>query len=180
MGASCRSRFAGCSVSLLALLLWLLQGLGLGVARAQSASVSDIQAVSTNVSLVNGGGFAIVNDGSLQYGGPLNAITPLEALPAVRLEINGQVLLDGVPPEAQQLVEQGRARSNRLSPELVGARIDVSAGDTVMLGIAGREPLPTALGGQVERQRTASVDGQSFSVFPDLQPSVFRRDLLIP
>lgn len=140
---------------------------------AQSARVTDIQAVSTNVTSVNGGGFSIVSDGGLSYDGPLNAITPLDSAIGVRIVINDQVLLDGVPAEVQALVDSGRARINSLSPELVGARINVTTADTVMLGIGGRLPMPITIGGSVQSLRSELVDGQSMSVFPSLFPSVF-------
>ena len=143
---------------------------------AQSARVTDIQAVSTNVTSVNGGGFSIVSDGGLSYDGPLNAITPLDSAIGVRIVINDQVLLDGVPAEVQAVVDSGRARINSLNPELVGARINVKAADTVMLGIGGRLPMPIAIGGSVQSLRSEQVDGQSMSVFTGLFPSVFNRN----
>lgn len=152
---------------------------GCSSAWAQAASVTDIQAVSTNVTSVNGGGFSIVNNGGLSYEGPLNAITPLDSAVGVRIVINDQVLLDGVPAEVQALVDNGRARINSLSPELVGARLNVTATDTTMLGIGGRLPGPIAIGGSIESLRSVQVDGQSLSVFPDLQPSVFSRNSLV-
>ena len=157
---------------------WLLVLLlaGGSSAWAQSARVTDIQAVSTNVTSVNGGGFSIVSDGGLSYDGPLNAITPLDSAIGVRIVINDQVLLDGVPAEVQALVDSGRARINNLNPELVGARINVTAADTVMLGIGGRLPMPIAIGGSVQSLRSEQVDGQSMSVFTGLFPSVFNRN----
>lgn len=160
-------------------------GLGLaftaaGGAQAQSATMAEIQALATNVTVVNGGGFGIVSDGSLLYDGPLNAITPLPAFPEVRVVINERVLLEGLPMAVQDLVDSGQARRNGLSAELVRARVDVSERDTVMLGIAGREPMPTALGGGIEVQRSEQVSGQSFSVFPDFLPSVFTRSGVLP
>jgi hypothetical protein len=145
---------------------------------AQSARVTDIQAISTNVTAVNGGGFSIVSDGGLSYDGPLNAITPLESAIGVRIVINDQVLLDGVPAEVQALVDSGRGRLNSLSPELVEARLDGTAADTVSLGIGGRLPMPISIGGSIESLRSVQVDGQSWSVFPDLQPSVFSRSVV--
>jgi hypothetical protein len=145
---------------------------------AQSARVTDIQAISTNVTSVNGGGFSIVNNGGLSYGGPLNAITSLNSAIGVRIMINDQVLLDGVPAEVQGLVDSGRARLSILSPELVGARINVMAADTVMLGIGGRLPIPMAIGGSIQSLRSAQVEGQSMSVFPGLQNSVFNSNSL--
>jgi hypothetical protein len=146
---------------------------------AQSARVTDIQAVSTNVTSVNGGGFSIVSDGGLSFDGPLNAITPLDTAIGVRIVINDQVLLDGVPAEVQAVVDSGRARINSLSPELVGARLNVTAADTVMLGIGGRLPMPIAIGGSVQSLRSEQVDGQSLSVFPSLFPSVFNSSSLV-
>jgi len=152
---------------------------GSSSAWAQAASVTDIQAVSTNVTTVNGGGFSIVSDGGLSYGGPLNAITPLDTPIGVRIVINDQLLLDGVPAAVQAQVDEGRARINSLSPELVGARLNVTAAGTAMLGIGGRLPIPIAIGGSIESLRSVQVDGQSLSVFPDLQPSVFSRNSLV-
>ena len=157
---------------------WLLVLLlaGGSSAWAQSARVTDIQAVSTNVTSVNGGGFSIVSDGGLSFDGPLNAITPLDTAIGVRIVINDQVLLDGVPAEVQALVDSGRARINNLNPELVGARINVKAADTVMIGIGGRLPMPIAIGGSIQSLSSEQVDGQSMSVFPNLFPSVFNRN----
>ena len=151
---------------------------GCSSAWAQAASVTDIQAVSTNVTTVNGGGFSIVSDGGLSYSGPLNAITPLDSPIGVRIVINDQVLLDGVPVELQALADSGRARLNSLSPELVGALINVTAADTVMLGIGGRLPIPIAIGGSTQSLRSVQVEGQSMSVFPGLQNSVFNSNSL--
>jgi hypothetical protein len=168
-------RFSGGVITM----VWLAGGMG-AVAHAQSASMTEIQAVSSNVTMVNGGGFAIVSDGSLLYDGPLNAITPLAAVNGARVVLNDVVVLDGVPAELQALVDSGRARSNGLSPELVSARVDVTQRDSVMLGIGGRVPMPTAIGGSLESLRIEQVSGQSFSVFPDLQPSVFNRNAVLP
>jgi hypothetical protein len=161
---------------------WLLLTLllaGGSSAWAQSARVTDIQAISTNVTSVNGGGFSIVNNGGLSYDGPLNAITPLDSAVGVRIVINHQVLLDGVPGQVQALVDSGRARINSLSPELVGVRINVTAADTVMLGIGGRLPIPIAIGGSIQSLRSVQVEGQSMSVFPGLQNSVFNPGSLV-
>jgi len=161
-----------------ALLLLNLLLAGGSSAWAQSARVTDIRASSNNVTSVNGGGFSIVNNGGLSYGGPLNAITPLDSAIGVRIVINDQVLLDGVPAEVQGLVDSGRARLSILSPELVGARINVTAADTVMLGIGGRLPMPIAIGGSIQSLRSVQVEGQSMSVFPGLQPSLFNSNSL--
>ena len=160
-------------------LVMTLVSAGCSSAWAQAASVTDIQAVSTNVTTVNGGGFSIVSDGGLSYGGPLNAITPLDTPIGVRIVINDQLLLDGVPAAVQAQVDEGRARINSLSPELVEGRLNVTAAGTAMLGIGGRLPGPIAIGGSIESLRSVQVDGQSLSVFPDLQPSVFSRNSLV-
>jgi hypothetical protein len=152
---------------------------GCSSAWAQAASVTDFQAVSTNVTTVNGGGFSIVSDGGLSYSGPLNAITPLDTPIGVRIVINDQLLLDGVPAAVQAQVDDGRARLNSLSPALVEGRLNVTAAGTAMLGIGGRLPGPIAIGGSIESLRSVQVDGQSLSVFPDLQPSVFSRNSLV-
>jgi hypothetical protein len=60
----------------------------------------------------------------------------------------------------------------------VGARINVTAADTVMLGIGGRLPIPIAIGGSTQSLRSVQVEGQSMSVFPGLQNSVFNSNSL--
>ena len=160
-------------------LLLTLVLIGGSRAWAQSARVTEIQAISTNVTSVNGGGFSIVSDGGLSYDGPLNAIAPLDSAIGVRIVINDQVLIDGVPAEMQALVDSGRARINSLSPELVGARLNVTANETAMVGIVGRLPIPITIGGNVQSPRSEQVDGQSMSVFPDLFPSVFNPSRLV-
>lgn len=160
------------------LLLTLLLACG-SSAWAQSARVTDIQAISTNVTSVNGGGFSIVSDGGLSYDGPLNAVTPLDLAIGVRIVINDQMLLDGVPAEVQAVVDSGRARINSLSPELIRAQLNVNSTDTAILGIGGRLPIPIAIGGNVQSLRSEQVDGQSLSVFPSLFPSVFNRSSLV-
>jgi len=161
----------------LALAPWILAP---AAAWCQAARTTDTQAFSLNVTAVNGGGFSIMSEGGLLYAGPINAISPLEGSWEVRIVINDQVLVEGVPPELQPLVDKGLARINALSPELVAARLEPTGSEPSGLAIGGRLPIPIAIGASLESQRSVEVDGQSLSVFPDLQPSVFSRNLLQP
>lgn len=144
----------------------------------QSAAVTLTEAAATTIAYVNGGGFSIVSDGSLRYEGPLNAVVPVDSVDRARIVINDVVLLDGVPLAVQELVERGESRANTLSPELVNASVELSGRSAVALGIGGRVPTYVELGGTLETQRTVVVSGQSFSIFPDFEPSVFNRSIL--
>lgn len=146
-------------------------------ALAQSAAVSLTEAVATNIAYVNGGGFSLVSDGGFRYEGPINIVAPIESVDAVRIVINDQTLIDGVPQAIQDLVESGESRANSLSPELVRARVELSDQRGLVLGIGGQIATYVELGGILEKQRTVVVGGQSLSIFPDLEPSVFNRPI---
>lgn len=145
---------------------------------SQSAAVTLTEAVATNAAYVNGGGFAIVSDGSLRYEGPLNAVLPLPTVDSARIVINDVVLIDGVPLAVQDLVERGESRANTLSPELVNARVDLSGRNAIALGMGGQVPTYVELGGSLESRRSVVVSGQSFSIFADFAPSVFNRTIV--
>lgn len=145
---------------------------------AQAVRVSDIQVISSNLTAVNGGGFSIVSGGGLNYHGPLNEITQLDAAIGVRMVINDQVLMDGVSPRMQVHVDSGRAKMNSLSPQLVDARLEMTTENAVGMEIGGRLPMPIAIVGSIESFRSIQVDGQSWSVFPSFEPSAFKRSIV--
>ena len=148
-------------------------------ASAQTSTVTDIVSTNVNSTFFNGSGFSITNNGSrLIYDGPLNSITDQSVNPILQITINGETLINGVPAGVRESIPNGTVRVNTLSPQLENARLDVgSANGSVSLGIGGLLPTYTAAGGSILTRRTETADGQTFSIFPNLQPSVFGRDL---
>lgn len=145
---------------------------------SQSAAVTLTEAVGTNITDVNGGGFSIVSDGSLRHQGPLNAVVPIDSVDRARIVINDVVLMNGVPLAVQEQVESGERRANTLSPDLVNASMDLGDQNNVAVGIGGQVPTYVKLGGILESQRSVVMSGQSFTTFPDNKPSVFSRSIL--
>jgi hypothetical protein len=159
-------------------LMGLLPLACLPAAFGQSATVTDVRVTGVNASFANGGGFTIVSDGSLTYGGSLNAIRSSDP-PSLRIELNGEELLNGVPAPVAEALPLGTVRSNVLSPELQAARLNLDQSPAgVVLGIGGTVATYTAAGATVQTQRIESVGGQTLSIFPDLLPSVFNRGVL--
>ena len=159
-------------------LMGLLSLACLPAAFGQSATVTDVRVTGVDASFANGGGFTIVSDGSLSYGGPLNAIRSSDP-PSLRIVLNGEELLNGVPAPVAEALPLGTVRSNVLSPELQDAKLNLDQSPAaVVLGIGGTVATYTAAGATVQTQRIESVGGQALSIFPDLLPSVFNRGVL--
>ena len=146
---------------------------------AQTSTVTDIVSTTVNTTFFSGSGFSITNNGSqLNYSGPLNSISNESVNPTVQVTINGETLINGVPSGVSESIPNGTIRVNTLSPMLEAATLDISgSGGSVSLGIGGIVPAYTAAGGSIQTRRTETADGQTFSIFPSLQPSVFGRDL---
>jgi hypothetical protein len=119
------------------------------------------------------------NNGSqLNYSGPLNSISNESVNPTVQVTINGETLINGVPGGVSKSIPNGTVRVNTLSPQLEAATLEIGGtSGSVSLGIGGTVPAYTAAGGSILTRRTETADGQTFSIFPSLQPSVFSRDL---
>lgn len=151
---------------------------GLPVA-AQTSTVTDVVSTNVNTTFFSGSGFSITNNGSqLNYSGPLNSISNESVNPTVRVTINGETLINGVPDGVSESIPNGTVRVNTLSPQLEAATLEIGGTSrSVSLGIGGTVPTYTAAGGSILTRRTETADGQTFSIFPSLQPSVFSRDL---
>jgi hypothetical protein len=147
--------------------------------QAQTSTVTDIVSTNVNSTFFNGSGFSITNNGSrLTYDGALNSISNQSINPTLQVTINGESLINGVPTGVAESIPSGTVRINTLSPQLENARLDIgSSNGSVSLGIGGLVPTYTAAGGSILVRRTETADGQTFSIFPSLQPSVFGRDL---
>ena len=151
---------------------------GLPVA-AQTSTVTDVVSTNVNTTFFNGSGFSITNNGSqLNYSGPLNSISTESGVPTVQVTINGETLINGVPGGVSESIPNGTVRVNTLSPQLEAATLEIGGtSGSVSLGIGGLVPTYTAAGGSILTRRSETADGQTFSIFPSLQPSVFSRDL---
>jgi len=151
---------------------------GLPVA-AQTSTVTDVVSTTVNSTFFNGAGFSITNNGSrLNYDGPLNAISNESGIPTVQVTINGETLINGVPGGVAESIPNETIRVNSLSPQLEAATLEISGSKgSVSLQIGGTVPTYTAAGGAILTRRTETADGQTLSIFPSLQPSVFNRDL---
>ena len=146
---------------------------------AQTSTVTDVVSTNVNTTFFNGSGFSITNNGSrLNYDGPLNSISNESVNPTVQVTINGETLINGVPGGVSESIPNGTVRVNTLSPQLEAATLEIGGSSgSVSLGIGGTVPAYTAAGGSILTRRTETADGQTFSIFPSLQPSVFSRDL---
>ena len=141
--------------------------------------MTDVVSTNVNATFYNGSGFSITNNGSnLVYDGPLNSISNQSVNPTLQVTINGETLINGIPDGVAESIPTGTVRINTLSPQLEEARLEISdSKGRVSLGIGGIVPTYTAAGGAILRRRTETADGQTFSIFPNLQPSVFSREL---
>ena len=146
---------------------------------AQTSTITDVVSTNVNATFYGGSGFSITNNGSnLVYDGPLNSISTQSVNPTLQVTINGETLINGIPDGVAESIPSGTVRVNTLSPDLVGAKLEISGSKgSISLGIGGIVPAYTAAGGATLRRRTETADGQAFSIFPNLQPSVFSREL---
>lgn len=146
---------------------------------AQTSTVSDALSTSLNSTFSNSSGLSITNNGSpLNYQGPLNSVTNQSVNPTLQVTINGETLINGVPNGVAESIPSGTIRVNSLSPQLESATLDVSGSKgSVSLGIGGTVPSFTAAGGAILIRRSETGVQQTFSIFPNLQPSVFTSGL---
>ena len=146
---------------------------------AQTSTVTDVVSTSLNSTFSNSSGLSITNNGSpLNYQGPLNSVTNQSVNPTLQVTISGETLINDVPNGVAEFIPSGTIRVNSLSPQLESATLDVSGSKgSVSLGIGGTVPSFTAAGGAILIRRSETGVQQTFSIFPNLQPSVFNRDL---
>ena len=146
---------------------------------AQTTTATDVVSTSFNSTFFNGSGLSITNNGSrLIYDGPLNSVSDQSVNPTLQVTINGQSLINGVPAGVAESLPGGTIRVNTLSPQLETAKLEiVSPKESVSLGIGGTVPSYTAAGGSILNRRSETVNLQTFSIFPNLQPSVFTSGL---
>jgi len=146
---------------------------------SQTSTVSDVLSTSLNSTFSNSSGLSITNNGSpLNYQGPLNSVTNQSANPTLQVTISGETLINGVPNGVAEIIPSGTIRVNSLSPQLESATLDVSGSKgSVSLGIGGTVPSFTAAGGAILIRRSETGVQQTFSIFPNLQPSVFNSEL---
>ena len=141
--------------------------------------MTDVVSTSLNSTFSNSSGLSITNNGSpLSYQGPLNSITNQSVNPTLQVIISGETLINDVPNGVAEFIPSGTIQVNSLSPQLESATLDVSGSKgSVSLGIGGTVPSFTAAGGAILIRRSEKGVQQTFSIFPNLQPSVFTSGL---
>ena len=156
-------------------MLWL----GALQVAAQTSIATDVVSTSFNSTFFNGSGLSITNNGSrLIYDGPLNSVSDQSVNPTLQVTINGESLIDGVPAGVAESLPGGILRVNTHSPQLEKAKLEIpSAKESVSLGIGGTVPSYTEAGGSIFKRRSEIGNEQTFSIFPNLQPSVFTSGL---
>ena len=146
---------------------------------AQTSTSTDAVSTNLNSTFFNGSGLSITNNGSpLTYEGPLNSITNQSVNPTLQVTINGETLINGVPAGVAESLPGGFIRVNTLSPQLESAKLEIGRSkESVSLGIGGTVPSYIQAGGTIQNRRSETGNEQTLSIFPNLQPTVFTREL---
>jgi hypothetical protein len=143
--------------------------------RGQSATVIETTKQSQSYTFSNAAGFSITNNGTLSYPGPLNQLTGSPCCSSATLNVDGQAIV--VTPstfEADTGLKANLVGGNTLSSQLANSTMNNSSGtnqlsiqyDVVIGGV-------TRVGASSSYSIQEKVDGQSMSIFPKFQPSVF-------
>jgi hypothetical protein len=143
--------------------------------RAQTATVIESTTSKQSYTFANTSGFSITNNGTMAYNGPLNQLSGSPCCISATLTVNGESIL--ISPQVYErdtgLVAKTEG-GNTLSTQLSEAVIPVRPGvNNIAL------QYPVVIGGVTRVGRSDSftiqekVDGQSLSIFPQFQPSVF-------
>jgi len=149
--------------------------LGILEAKCQTATVTEITKHSQGYTYENSSGFSISNNGTLAYDAPLNQLTGSPCCISATLLVDGQSIL--VTPstyESDTGLKANLQGGNTLNHDLVYSQIIPKPGpskislqyDVVVGGV-------TRVGASSSYTLQEKVDGQSLSIFPKLQPSVF-------
>ena len=141
-------------------------------AAAQWAAASQVNGRNLNTTYFNGSGFTFFANGVVNYTGPLNEVDRGQVPPTLSLVLNDEVFADGgvVSRVADALPES--TAYPRLSPQLAEAEVAVGANSLLKVGLGETLPLFVELGSSLVEVTLESVDGQSFSVYPNFRPSV--------
>lgn len=143
-------------------------------ARAQSATVSTTSTQLENYAYLNGGGVEIGSTTGLSYPEPLNVIADTEASPLL-IRINGNVVYDGVPDRLASMKEDETLYQHKLNPRLANSEINLDNKNSVAVRIGGTLPTYTKVNYESIDSTNYVVRPTSYSVFPSIFPSVFRR-----
>lgn len=144
-------------------------------AHAQSATMITSQSDKQSYTFSNAAGFSITNNGSLEYGGPLNQLTGSPCCASATLTVNGQSTtispaLFEADTGLRARSEGGNTLSSQLSTAVMPADGSVDQRALQYLLIVGG---PTRVGVSNSYTIQEKVDAQSLSIFPQFQPSVF-------
>lgn len=142
---------------------------------AQTATVIESTTTKQSYTFANASGFSITNNGTMAYDGPLNQLTGSPCCSSATLTVDGESIL--ISPqvferdtELAAKEEGGNTLSTQLSEAVIPARPgvnNISLQYTVIVGGV------TAVGRSDSFSTQEKVDGQSLSIFPQFQPSVF-------
>lgn len=142
---------------------------------AQTATVIESTTRSLVYTFDNASGFSITNNGTMVYDGPLNQLTGSPCCSSATLVVNGEsVRISADNYEKDTGLKAKQQGGVTLSSRLEEARIPVNS----ELDEVGLQYL-VITGGTTRIKASDSytiqekVDGQSLSIFPQFQPSVF-------
>lgn len=141
----------------------------------QSATVIETSKQTQSYTYSDAAGFSITNNGTLSYPGPLNQLTGSPCCISATLTVDGQaVVITPATFEADTGLKANQVGGITLSSQLSNSRMNPSPGPDqltiqydVVIGGA------TRVGASSSYSIQEKVDGQSLSIFPQFQPSVF-------
>ena len=143
--------------------------------QAQTATVIESTTSKQSYTFSSASGFSLANNGTMVYDGPLNQLTGSPCCISATLTVNGESIL--ISPQVYERdtglaakTEGGNTLSTQLSEAVIPVRPGVNTIDwqyTVVIGGV------TRVGRSDSFTIQEKVDGQSLSIFPQFQPSVF-------
>jgi hypothetical protein len=142
---------------------------------AQTATVIESKTSKQSYIFSNASGFSIANNGPIVYGGPINQLTGSPCCTSATITVNG--VSTTITPsvfEADTGISPDTNGGNTLSPRLSEAVIPTQNGvDQIIVEYAVIVGGVTRIGVSDSYTLQEKVDGQSLSIFPQFQPSVF-------
>jgi hypothetical protein len=142
---------------------------------AQTATVIESITSKQSYTFSNASGFSIANNGPIIYDGPINQLTGAPCCTSATITVNGVSTTitpsvfeadTGISPDTNG----GNTLSHRLSEAVIPAPNGV---DQIIVDYAVIVGGVTRIGVSDSYTLQEKVDGQSLSIFPQFQPSVF-------
>ena len=142
---------------------------------AQTATVIESTTNKQAYTFSNASGFSIANNGPIVYDGPINQLTGSPCCTSATITVNG--VSTTITPsvfEADTGISPDTNGGNTLSSRLSEAVIPAPNGvDQIIVEYAVIVGGVTRIGVSDSYTLQEKVDGQSLSIFPQFQPSVF-------